>query len=154
MDFDDQLRTESIEQAHPAEPVCVGPTTFVREVFQLMKQANTGSVLVCESDKLLGIFTERDALRLMASGAELDSPISNVMTKEPVCISVGDTVRSAISEMSIGGYRRLPIVDGSGRAVGILKVSGILRYLVEHFPDVVYNLPPKPNHHTQHREGA
>jgi hypothetical protein len=56
--------------------------------------------------------------------------------------------------MSFGGYRRLPIVDDKGRPTGLLKVPGILHYLVEHFPNVVYNLPPTPHHSTQEREGA
>ena len=37
---------------------------------------------------------------------------------------------------------------------GVLKVSGILHYLVEHFPKVVYTLPPEPHHKTAAREGA
>jgi hypothetical protein len=56
--------------------------------------------------------------------------------------------------MSKGGYRRLPIVDEAGKPTGILRVKGILRYLVEHFPAVVYNLPPEPHQTTQQREGA
>ena len=60
----------------------------------------------------------------------------------------------AISKMSHGGYRRVPVVDEKGRALSILKVSGILRYLVEHFPDVVYTLPPEPHYRPKSREGA
>ena len=44
--------------------------------------------------------------------------------------------------------------DEQNRPLGIVKVSGILRFLVEHFPKVVYTLPPKPHHITQEREGA
>ena len=90
----------------------------------------------------------------MAAQSDLDIPIDEVMVRDPVTVSANDTVGKAISKMSFGGYRRLPIVDEMGRAVSILKVSGILRYLVEHFPDVVYTLPPEPHHHTKTREGA
>ena len=65
-----------------------------------------------------------------------------------------DNVGTAIRKMSLGGHRRLPIVDDQGRAVGLVKVSGILHYLVEHFPQTIYNLPPKPHPTTQEREGA
>ena len=90
----------------------------------------------------------------MASGADLGVPIDEVKVPNPVTVSSTDTVGKAISKMSVGGYRRLPIVDDQGRAVGILKVSGILRYLVEYFPEVVYTLPPGPHHRTKEREGA
>ena len=56
--------------------------------------------------------------------------------------------------MAHGGYRRLPIVDDQGRPTGIIKVEGIMHYLVEHFPSTVYNLPPNPSVVQQEREGA
>ena len=60
----------------------------------------------------------------------------------------------AIAAMTRGGYRRLPIVDADGRPMGIIKIEGILHYLVEHFPKVIYNLPPEPHYSRQQREGA
>jgi CBS domain-containing protein len=74
--------------------------------------------------------------------------------QNPVTLRKADTVAHAIGLMSAGGFRRLPIVDDSGRVRGVLKVSGILHYLVEHFPKVVYTLPPEPHHKTVTREGA
>ena len=56
--------------------------------------------------------------------------------------------------MSAGGYRRLPIVTEQGELQGLLKVSNIMRYLVEHFPKTVYNQPPKAQAPQQDREGA
>jgi hypothetical protein len=56
--------------------------------------------------------------------------------------------------MSGGGFRRLPIVDDAGLLQGVLKVSGLLHYLVEHFPKIVYTLPPAPHYKSADREGA
>lgn len=153
MGFQLKLNTELIDRAVPVEPLLVGPDMKVRDVFQLLKSHNRGDVLVCEADRLVGIFTERDALRLMAEGADLSQPVSTVMIPRPKTLTVKDTVGKAITMMSSGGYRRLPIVDSRGSPRGVLKVSGILHYLVEHFPKVVYNLPPDPAV-TQEREGA
>jgi CBS domain-containing protein len=121
---------------------------------RLLKEARTGAAMVCIDGKLLGIFTERDALRLLADGANLDAPVANVMVKNPVTVRPSDTVGHAITLMSAGGFRRVPIVDAAGKIQGVLKVSGILHYLVEHFPKVVYTLPPEPHHKTVTREGA
>ena len=81
-------------------------------------------------------------------------PLKEHMAQDPVTLSEADTVGTAITKMACGGYRRLPIVDNAGHSAGLLKTSGILHYLVSHFPTVIYNLPPTPHHTTQTREGA
>ena len=148
------LEAELISEAHPVEPLSVIPDTPVREVLALMKAQKTGSVIICRDGKLAGIFTERDALNLMAKDASLDVPISEIMISAPSTLSANDTVGTAVKIMSKGGYRRLPVVDGEGRPVTFVKVSGIVRYLIEHFPQTVYNLPPEPDQAMQTREGA
>jgi CBS domain-containing protein len=166
VDFQLNLDAETVAKAHPREPSCVEPTATVREVLALMKEKKAGSVLVCDQERrLVGVFTERDALRLMAAGfpnaasngkdlAGLDTPIERVMTARPTTLAATDTVGKAITMMSAGGYRRLPITDESGKAVGVVDAAGILHYLAEHFPNVVFTLPPAPHHTTQTREGA
>ena len=154
MSFQLSLNTETVASTRPAEPLYVEPDAPVRDVFALLKAQNSGSVLICRDGALIGIFTERDALRLMASEADLSVPIETVMSANPVTVRVEDTVGKAIRGMSQGGYRRLPIVNESGQPTGVVKVSGIVHYLVEHFPDTIYNLPPAPNPITQEREGA
>ncbi len=76
------------------------------------------------------------------------------MTQPPVTISRDAPLAEAVKLMSEGGYRRLPIVDDDGTLTGIIKVSGILHYLVDHFPETVLNLPPQPKVIMPEREGA
>jgi CBS domain-containing protein len=76
------------------------------------------------------------------------------MTPDPVCVHPKDPIRLAVRRMEQGGYRHLPVVDESGRPVGVLSVKRIVHFLVEHFPATVYNLPPDPNGVPQEREGA
>jgi CBS domain-containing protein len=154
VDFQLHLETETVENCYPAQPLCAAPEDSVRSVLAMLREARTGVAMVCKDKKLLGLFTERDALRLLADGASLDAPVSQVMVRNPVTLRRTDTVAHAIGLMSAGGFRRLPIVDEQGRVAGVLKVSGILHYLVEHFPKVVYTLPPEPHHKTVTREGA
>ena len=154
MVFDLHLETETVGHMDLPLPVCVEPDVSVREVFGQLKESQRGSVSVCRNGKLIGIFTERDALALMATGEDVDIPIESVMSHKPATILASETIRSAIEKMSIGGYRRLPVLDDNGCPVGLLKVSAILHYLVEHFPAFVYNLPPRPKQAVQQREGA
>lgn len=154
VDFQLHLETETVEQAHPARPVCAAPGDSIRRILRLLKENNTGAILLCEEQRLVGIFTERDALRVLADEISLEDPIETVMVSNPVTLRPKDTLARAISLMSAGGFRRLPIVDGHGKVLGLLKVSGVLRYLVEHFPQVIYTLPPTPHHHSSARDGA
>ena len=154
MDIQLNLQSETVDQASPAEPLSVGPETSVRDVLALLKERQVGSLLICRDGVLEGIFTERDALRLMAQNADLNVAIETVMVSGPVTCRTGTTVAAAIQQMSSGGYRRLPIVDENERPIGVIKTSGIVRYLVEHFPSTVYNLPPVTEPSTQQREGS
>jgi CBS domain-containing protein len=109
--------------------------------------------LVCRDGALVGIFTERDALRLMARGGNLDVSIESVMVREPATIHADATVADAIARMTSGGFRRLPIIDGNRKPIGVVQVASIVHYLVEHFPKTIYNQPAVSHPATQHREG-
>ena len=154
MTFHLHLDTETVDHTDPPKPLCVEPHVTVHEILTQLKSQEKESVLVCRDGILEGIFTERDALRLLAVGANLDVPVEQVMSVGPESISEHVTVGSAISKMAEGGFRHLPIVDDGARPVGLLKVASILHYLVQHFPKYIYNLPPKPHQATQEREGA
>lgn len=154
MDFQLSLQSESVRSAYPDEPLATTPDTSVADVMRLLRAQKTGAVLVCEGETLVGIFTERDALRLMADGSDLSGPIGDAMTRATVNVDPGETVQKAIELMAGGGYRHLPIVDGDGRPVGVVGAPGIVHYLVDHFPETIYNLPPDPTGGVTEREGA
>lgn len=153
MDFQLNVDTETVGHLPLEKPVCVTSATSVRDVLRLLQQHQAGCVLVVEKEQLKGIFTERDALQRMAKCDGLDVPVSEAMTADVMSVEKSDTIAVAIEKMSAGGYRRLPVVE-AGRPRGLLVVSAILHYLVEHFPEVVYTLPPEPHHSPQEREGA
>lgn len=149
------LNTETLEQLITPDPIRLGPDEPVREAFERMQEQQRGAVLICEGGRLTGIFTERDALALMADDdIDLNTPIGQLMTAPPVALTGKDTVARAITRMARGGYRRLPIVDAEGWPIGFVKAGSILHFLVDHFPAIVYNLPPAPHHATVSREGA
>ena len=154
MNFALNLQEETVEHVEWQPAVIVSPDLAVREVMETMKHERAGSVMICESNKLVGILTERDALRLMAREDKYDTAVSNYMIKKPVCLHKDDAVSEAIGKMSTGRYRHLPVVDDNHAPLGVLEVAGILRYLVEHFPNVVYTLPPEPSTVSATREGA
>jgi CBS domain-containing protein len=154
VDFQLSLQSEGVGSAYPDQPLAATANESVGQVLQLLRAQRTGAVLVCEGEKLVGILTERDALKLMASRADLTTPVREVMSREPATILSTATVADAIRVMAEGGYRHLPIVDGQGKPSGVVTVYGIVHYLVDHFPETVYNLPPDPKAAPREREGA
>lgn len=154
MDFQLHLETESVEQAHPTKPVCVLSGDSIRHVMRVLKSRSSSAAMVCREEKLAGIFTERDALRLLAEGSDLDAPVSTVMVKDPVSVRMSDSVGKAIGLMSSGKFRQVPVVNGQGNVIGVIGTAGILRYLVEHFPRIIYTLPPSPHHKMEDRDGG
>ncbi len=156
MQFQLSLESESSRSAYPESPVAVDQGVSTADVIRLMQAEKAGVVLVCEGNELVGIFTERDVLKLMAQGSDLDQPISNYMISDPVTVSETETVGDTIRKMSEGGYRHLPLVDVDNpkKPLGMIDVRGIVHYLVEHFPNAIYNLPPNPQQKPTEREGA
>ncbi len=148
------LQSDKVEVAKAENTVVTTTTVSIKEVFLLMKTHQVGSVLICEDNKLVGIFTERDAVEAMVEDVDLDLPISEVMVTSPMTIDEGAPLAEAIRLMAAGRCRRLPIVSAGQQLTGIVKVSGILQYFVEHFPQAVFNLPPEPNTVISEREGA
>jgi CBS domain-containing protein len=154
VDFQLSLQSEGVGSAYPDQPLAATANESVGQVLQLLRAQRTGAVLICEGEKLVGILTERDALKLMASGADFTTPVREVMSREPATILSTATVADAIRVMAEGGYRHLPIVDAQGKPTGVVAVHGIVHYLVDHFPETVYNLPPDPKAAPREREGA
>jgi CBS domain-containing protein len=148
------VNLDLIDRTYVNPPLQVDLQTSLREALELLKQNRRGHLLICEEGRLAGIFTERDFLHLIAQQSDLDRPIQEVMTSTVDYLSPDDTVATSIARMTERGYRHIPVADADLRPVGVSRVSGILRYLVEYFPNIVYNLPPQPHHTTQDREGA
>ena len=153
MDVGLNLENETVQEAGPETPLCVEPGVPVGDALRLLREHRRGSLLVCREGRLAGIFTERDALRLLAAGTDLSAPIETVMSRAPVTVTARDSLSTAIARMSENGYRRLPIVDDQGQPLGVLDAAGIVHWLVEHFPKAVYNLPPISSPAVKDREG-
>lgn len=154
MDFQLSLESEGVGSAYPDQPLAASADDSVGSVMQLLRAQRTGAVVICEGSTLVGIFTERDALKQMAAGSDLTRPVREIMSTEPVTIPHSATVGQAIRTMAEGNFRHLPIIDSEHKPKGVVAVHGIVRYLVDHFPETVYNLPPDSKAAQRAREGA
>lgn len=91
--------------------VTVGPDTSVRKAAALMKEQGVGSLVVVEGGRMVGIFTERDALfRVVAAGIDPDkTSIQAVMTTNVTTVTAETTLTHALHLMHDCGFRHLPV---------------------------------------------
>jgi CBS domain-containing protein len=99
------------------------PGTSLREAAQQMVERRVGSILVLDGDRLLGILTERDVLRVFARG-EFEALVDDVMTRNPETAEPDETLAQARLVMLHGGFRHLPVVEGA-RVVGMLSMRDL-----------------------------
>lgn len=114
------------------KPVLVDSESSIREAARLMSREDVSSVLVMRGETLGGIVTDKD-LRKRVIAADLDpaSPIAQVMTPNPMTLSVDDGVDAALLLMMRENYHHLPIVDGKVPR-GLVTAGDILRAQSEH----------------------
>jgi CBS domain-containing protein len=104
------------------------PAATVLEAARMMAYLRIGALMVVEDEKLVGIFSERDALiRVLAK--ELDpatTTLAQVMTPNPITIAPDATVQNALDIMAEKGFRHLPVLDGE-KIVAIVSIRDLYR---------------------------
>jgi CBS domain-containing protein len=111
--------------------VQVGPEATARTAIARMVEANVGSVAVCDGARLVGIFTERDVLRLAGEGADLDTVgVETAMTPDVVTVSADTDILAAARLMGERRIRHLPVVEGEN-LLGIVGIRDVLGALAE-----------------------
>lgn len=96
----------------------------IYEVSERMLKHNVGSILICENKKLIGIFTERDLLRLAAQKVSLEHNVEQHMNKNPETISPNASIQAAEQIITSKKCRYLPVVS-NGLAEGIISAGDL-----------------------------
>lgn len=124
-----------------ANPVAVSPETSIQDALKLMKTHGFGRLPVLSKNKLVGILTEADVMKVSPSPAttlsvyEINYLVSKVrvseaMTKSPVTVSPDDTVEYAVLTMRDNNIGGVPVMDGD-KLVGIITESNVFEALIE-----------------------
>jgi CBS domain-containing protein len=105
---------------------------LVVECVRKMTDNKIGALTVMDGGKLVGIFTERDALsRVLAAGRDpRDTRVVEVMTTNPYCVSPEMTVGDAMELVSKKRFRHLPIVE-DGKVEALLSNRDLTHWLVK-----------------------
>lgn len=109
-----------------ADVVQVEPNQSLRSAARVMAEHGTGSTVVQMGGQLVGILTERDVLRAVAEGMDLDrTPVEELMTQDVVTVGPDWEVYEATAEMAARHIRHL-VVRTEERVVGVLSVRDVL----------------------------
>ena len=109
--------------------LAVDPSTGLREAASRMHERRVGAVVVLDGSRLVGILTERDVLRAVATD-RVDGPVSDAMTRDPDTVESDEQAGQAAAVMIHGGFRHLPVVDGDN-VVGMISIRDLVRLSVD-----------------------
>lgn len=126
------LMKDPVECLDPIRPLSVDLSTSLKQALQLMRNHHIGCVLVSAADNsLAGILTERDLLqKVAAQGVDLDRcVVQDLMTELPEVIRANHPLGYAMQRMVVSDLRYLPLVDETGRAIGIASSRDIIDYI-------------------------
>lgn len=105
------------------------PAESLRNAAAVMWKRQTGSLLILDGDDIVGIVTERDVMKAVARGDDMDTtPVSAIMTRDVLTVDPATAVADAARHMSTRWIRHLPVV-ADGRLVGMVSQRDLCKVL-------------------------
>jgi CBS domain-containing protein len=113
--------------------ISIDPAALVSEAIAKLVQNNIGSLPVVDAaGRLIGIFSERDVLRIIHNRGEGFGRLSvaDVMTRDPITCRLDDHVDDVMGKMSERRIAKVPVLDGA-ELVGIVSVGDVIKVLFD-----------------------
>lgn len=124
----DALRTR-VEDLMAKEPIHIGSGATIGEAASLMDERNVSSLLIIDDGRLIGILTDRDLRRrVLAKGRGPETPVAEVMTKDPLTVDPSMLAFEAMLLMAERRYHHLPVADDNGVS-GMVVLGDLMRTL-------------------------
>ena len=130
--LDRNFLCQSLGVVNPRPPLALQEKDTVAMALEALTKNKVGCLVVNgPRGELKGIFSERDFVLKCAAQFEAikNDPISSYMTLDPVTQPAESTIAYALTLMSQGGFRHLPIVDEQECVIGIISVKHIIDYI-------------------------
>ena len=104
---------------------------MVVEALLQMREGRVRSVLVIDDGVLVGIVTQGDcAIKVLLPGLDAkQTPVSQVMTGNPVTVKPDDPLQGCMAMMAKRGIRHLPVLD-AGKAVGVISIGDVVKNII------------------------
>lgn len=109
----------------------VDPSTSVKDAATQMAELDVGAIMVGSADSIEGVLTDRDILvRVVVEGRNPgDVALRDVMSPEVTVCRAEDTIEAAFAQMREGQFRRMPVIDETGKPIGVVTLSDLARHV-------------------------
>ena len=117
-----------ILELKPPGVISIRPDVPVLDALKLLADRDVGAVLVMDGPRLVGIVSERDYARKveLKGKSSGDTPVSEIMTREVVCVAPTQTNEECMALMTTKRARHLPVID-NGRVIGVLSIGDLVK---------------------------
>jgi CBS domain-containing protein len=114
-----------VEALVSGESDVVGPETTLGAAAEVLITRSIGALAVVDGRRLVGIVTDRDLVRAVSAGADVEEPVSDWMTDGPDTVSPDVSISEAADWLLETGYRHLPVAVGE-ELLGIVDIRDVL----------------------------
>jgi citrate synthase len=123
----DGAKVRTVSDLMTADVLTATPSETIADVSARMGDRKVGSIVVVDGTRPVGILTERDMIKIAASGTDTSiAKVSEWMTEDPDTIEPDADVDQAFASLNERGYRHMPVVD-DGKLVGIVTLRDLVR---------------------------
>lgn len=153
MGLRENILSEKVTELPLREAIAVPPSMSVREAVDRMRGKHLGCVVVVDdSGKPQGTFTEEDLIKMLSGG--LDSVVGDHLSLQWASVKIDAPIASVLEAMKSKNLRFVVVTDEEGRAVALTGQKGLMEYVAEHFPQqvMVQRVGVKP--YSAKKEGA
>jgi len=123
----DGAKQRTVSDLMTPDVLTATPSETIAEVSSRMGERKVGSIVVVDDTRPVGILTERDMIKIAASGTDTSiAKVSEWMTENPDTVEPGVDVDDAFHRLTEHGYRHMPVVE-NGKLVGIVSLRDLVR---------------------------
>ncbi len=110
----------------------LSPDDSVYQALEMLAECNVGALMVLQTDKLVGIFSERDYTRKIALAglSSKDTKVREIMTSQVLTVTPKTSTDDCMALMSQKKIRHLPVVDGS-KVVGMVSIRDLMDDIIK-----------------------
>jgi CBS domain-containing protein len=109
----------------------ISPDATVFEAIQLMADKNVGALPVVDNSRLIGMISERDYTRkvILEGLSSKDTPVRDIMKREVLTASPGDSTADCMRVMTEKRVRHLPVLEGT-KMIGIVSIGDVMKWII------------------------
>jgi len=144
--LDASFLSQSLSILEPKKAISLSEDVTVGAALRVLRERRVGCVLVTDrSGAVCGIFSERDCIVKVVDDFERnkDRPLREFMTPNPVCEKPETSIAFALTLMSQGGFRHVPVVDSDNHPLGMISVKDVVDFIVSSFIDDILAFCPE-----------